>query len=449
MENDLTKGKPLAVIVKFMIPLCIGNIFQQLYNMADSVIVGRFVGQNALAAVGSTGTIMFLVMGFATGLTSGFTVLTSQRYGAGDECGLKISVANATLLSLVVAALVTVVSVSFMHPVLRFMNTPDEIYQDAYSYITIVCGGAVAMIAYNLLSSFLRAVGNSKMPLVSLVFSASVNVALDLILIIFFHMGVAGAALATVISQGLSAILCLIYILRKVPVLVPERRYWRFHPDATGPQLRVGLPMALQFAITASGTMVMQTAINLYGATAVAAITAGGKVQNILTQAHLAMGQSIASYVGQNYGKGDYNRIRKGVNGALIALSIYSVVAAVLTLLLLRPVMSLFFPAGTDLTDMMPYANTYIRLCVVNFIPLGMIFIFRNAMQGCGYGLMPMLGGVVELICRMSMAFASMATMNFLLAAACDPFAWLGAGIFTAFAYTFVMKKVKATLGGN
>lgn len=317
MEQDMTQGKPLAIILKFTLPLLVGNIFQQFYNMADTIIVGRFVGANALAAVGSTGTVMFLIIGFAQGITAGFTILTSQRYGAKDEKAVRASVANGILLSVLVTILITVVGLSTMKPLLLLMNTPEDIFADAYTYSMLICSGVVACIFYNLFSSLLRAIGNSKVPLFFLVFSACLNVVLDLLLILCFHMGVAGAAIATNISQGVSAVLCLIYIYKNVPVLCPERTQWRLSASDTAYQMRMGIPMALQFSITASGAMVMQAAINLFGSVAVAAFTAASKVQNLVTQGMMSMGQTMASYGGQNYGKGDYHRLEKGVRSAL------------------------------------------------------------------------------------------------------------------------------------
>ena len=446
MQSDMTKGDPLSIIIRFTIPLFIGNVFQQLYNMCDTIIVGRFVGQNALAAVGSTGTIMFLILGFCSGLTCGFTVLTSQRFGAGDTNGVKKSVVNSVILSLVLVVIMTAGSLAVMKPLLRMMNTPEEIFADAYSYISVICMGIAASVAYNLLSAFLRAVGNSKMPLVVLVFSAVLNVILDLVLIIVFHMGTMGAALATDLSQGISSVLCLVYILKKVPDLTPERELWKYYPDATSKQLRVGIPMALQFGITASGTMIMQAAINLYGATAVAGFTAASKVQGLITQGNFSIGQTMATYVGQNYGAGAYERIKKGVRCASLSISIYGIIAGILVVVALRPLIALFFAAGTDLNAMMPYARTYIICCALFYIPLGNIFVFRNAMQGCGYGLLPMLGGVAELVCRLVLAVASMISMNFLLASLCDPMAWVGACVFTGLSYRYVIRKVGEVL---
>ena len=299
MEQDMTKGSPFRVLIMFTLPLAIGNIFQQLYNMADTIIVGRYVGADALAAVGSTGTVMFLLNGFAQGITAGFAVLTSQRYGAKKMDGVRQSVSNGILLSLIGAIGFTAASLLFMRPLLHLMNTPENIFAQAYEYISLISLGMVANVFYNLFSSYLRAVGNSRMPLVFLVLSACLNVVLDLILIINFKMGVAGAAWAT----NLSAVLCAVYIYKKVPALVPEKRHWRFHKGDTRYQLATGIPMALQFAITSSGTMVMQSAINLFGSEAVAAYTAAGKIHGLLTQGMVAMGQTMAVYSGQNYGK--------------------------------------------------------------------------------------------------------------------------------------------------
>ena len=380
MEQDMTRGNPLSVIFMFTLPLAVGNIFQQLYNMADTIIVGRFVGADALAAVGSTGTIMFLLNGFAQGITAGFSVLTAQRFGAGKKEGVKESVTNGVLLSIIGAILFTVLSCRIMNPLLHLMNTPDDIFDKAYTYIILISLGMIANVFYNLLSSYLRAVGNSKAPLFFLVFSACLNVGLDLFFIVVLKTGVAGAAWATNLSQGVSAVLCAGYIFLKVPALVPEKKHWRLTRRDTRYQLQMGIPMALQFAITSSGTMIMQSAINLFGSEAVAAYTAACKVHSLLTQGMVAMGQ------------------------------------------------------------------TYITICTLFYIPLSTIFIFRNTMQGCGYGFLPMMGGVVELVARLSVAMIAMRVHSYALSCFCDPAAWLSAGLFTGVSYLFVMKKIRASL---
>lgn len=443
MQTDMTVGKPMKMILDFTIPVFIGNVFQQFYNMADAIIVGKFVGTKGLAAVGSTGTIMFLIIGFLMGLTAGFTVLTSQKFGAGKMDEMRQSVGNAALLSIIISVIMTAVSMVGMHSLLTLMHTPEDIFQDAYTYIMIISAGIIATIFYNLFSSYLRAVGNSKIPLVFLVFSAALNVILDLVLIINFKMGVAGAAWATIISQGVSAILCLVYIYIRMPSLAPNRRHWRLHGQESRNQLAMGIPMALQFAITASGTMVMQSAINLFGSDAVASFTAASKVQNLVTQGMMAMGQTMATYSGQNFGKGDIKRIRQGVKASLEASVVYALAAAVLVCILLKPALGLFFTGNVDMNSMLPWAKTYIYMSVIFYIPLSSIFVFRNTMQGCGYGFLPMMGGVSELVARLVVAMISMAVGSYALACFCDPAAWVTAAVFTGVSYLFVMKDIR------
>ena len=268
------------------------------------MIVGKFVGTGALAAVGSTGTIMFLIYGFVVGMTAGFTVLTAQKFGAGDMHAMRRTVAGASILSLIIGAVLTAVFMILMKPWLTVMNTPEDIFADAYAYIMIISGGILAQMLYNLLASILRALGNSKVPLYFLILSALLNIVLDLVLIIVFHMGAAGAAVATVISQGVSGLLCLVYIIKKVPMLRMTREDW--HPSGAllKTQIRIGIPMALQYSITAIGTMMVQSSLNILGSTLVAAYTAAGKIEQVVTQAYVAMGTTMATYGAPEYGGG-------------------------------------------------------------------------------------------------------------------------------------------------
>ena len=443
MDEKMIKGNPMPILLKFILPIFLGFVFQQFYNMVDTVIVGRFVGPGALAAVGSTGTIMFLIMGIANGMTTGYTVLISQKYGAGDKEGTRKSFVNAILLGLISTAVITVVALLTMHPILRVMNTPSDIYDDAYAYIFTICAGSIALIGYNLFSASLRAIGNSKTPLYFLIFAAVMNIFLDLLFIVVFKMGTFGAALATDISQGLSAILCIIYIYRKVEVLRPKRGDWRLDGKYSALQLNIGVPMALQFGITASGTMVMQSSINIYGSTAVGGFTAAGKVVNIMTSGMPSIGQTMAAYVGQNYGYGDLDRVHRGTRDALIMMSIYSVITAVLSVVLLPHIIGLFFDSGVDLASYLPYAKTYINQCVIFYIPLAMIFIYRNAMQACGYGKTALTLGFMELAARLVTAAVSIKLSSYAIAVAGDAAAWLSTGIFSFVLYLFVMRSLR------
>ncbi len=443
MQHDMTKGKILPLLLAFTLPLFIGNVFQQLYNMADTVIVGRFVGANALAAVGSTGTLMFLIQGFANGITAGFAILTSQKFGAGDENGVKRSFANGNLLALIVTAILTVVSVTAIPTLLRIMNTPEDIFADARTYITIISAGLISTVFYNMLSAFLRAVGNSRAPLIFLVISACLNVLLDLVLIINFHMGVAGAAYATIISQGISAMLSGIYIVKNVRVLVPKRKQWRLYESESRNQLKMGIPMALQFAITASGTMIMQSAINLFGSTAVASFTAASKVQNLVTQGMLSIGQTMAAFSGQNFGVMDTKRIRKGCERAVEIMIVYSLAAALALHLLLPVLIRFFFSGDVDLSVMLSWGRIYTNISMIFYIPLSLIFIFRNAMQGCGYSMLPMIGGVVELVARLIGAVIGIRLHSYPISVACDPAAWLCTGIYVVIAFLWVIRDIE------
>lgn len=443
MQKDMTRGPILPLIFQFLLPLFVGNVFQQLYNMADMIIVGRYVGAGALAAVGSTGTLMFLVLGFALGITAGFGILTSQRFGAKDEAGVRRSVANGTLLALLLSVAMTLLSTAAVPWFLDLLNTPADILEDARTYITIIFQGFFTSVFYNMASVFLRSVGNSRAPLFFLVFSACLNVGLDLLCIIQFGMGVAGAALATVVSQGISVLLCIVYILKKEPVLVPEKKDWGLYAYETREQLRMGVPMALQFSITASGIMIAQSAINLFGSAAAAAYTAASKVSMLLTQGCLSMGQTMATYAGQNFGKGDLERIRQGVKKAFQMMLLYSILAAAVLHFLLPFLMGFFFSGDGEIRELMPWARTYGDIAMWFYLPLSLIFICRNAMQGVGYALAPTLCGVFELVARGLTALVGMRTHSYAISAACDPMAWLVAGLFAWFAWQWVMRDLE------
>ena len=428
-DTDMTKGSPFSIILKFTMTLLLGNVAQQLYNIVDTIIVGRYVDPLALAAVGSTGTIMFLMFGTSNGMVSGFSIVTSQKYGAGDEKGVKASVTNGLYLSLAIAALITVIGLAFMRPLLKLMNTPADIFDYAIIYISTICGGIVCVILYNYCASLMRAVGNSKMPLIFLLFSAATNVGLDLLFIIRFHLGTYGAALATIIAQGLAVIPCIIYIYAKMPVLRPSKEDWKIDPKIIKQQLRLGIPMAIQYSITASGTVIMQSAFNTFDSVAVTAITAASKFQGIITMGMFSVGQTMAAYAGQNYGARNMKRIREGIHAALKIYVVYSVIAAVVAILAVPHVLWLFFDTEVDVSLYIPWAMPYIIESAVCYFFLAMIFIYRHTIQSVGYASIAMILGFVELGARMITSFYSIYVHNYYIAVASDPFAWATAGI--------------------
>ena len=441
-DTDMTTGSPMSIILKFTLTLLAGNIAQQLYNIVDTIIVGRYVNPQALAAVGSTGTIVFLIIGTSNGMVTGFSVVTSQKYGAADHKGVKASVTNGFYLGMIVAAVLTAGSLTVMRPLLALMNTPADIFDYAYAYISTICCGIIFTVMYNLCSSYMRAIGNSKMPLIFLLCSAATNVCLDLLFIIKFGLGTRGAALATVISQALAVIPCIIYIYAKMPVLRPSKKDWKIDSAIIRQQLRLGFPMALQYSITASGTMIMQSAFNTFDSIAVGAITAASRFQGIITQGMFTVGQTMAAYIGQNYGARNMKRIRQGVSSAIKIYIIYSVVAAVIAVIALPHVLWIFFDSDVDVSVYIPWARTYIIECAVCYFFLSMIFIYRNTIQSVGYAGLATILGFVELGARMVTSFYSIHVHNYYIAVASDPFAWIAAGIAGWIITLVILKKI-------
>ena len=440
-QNDMTAGDPMKLILSFTLPIFIGNVFQQFYNMADAVIVGKFVGNQALAAVGSTGTIMFLIFGFVVGMTAGFTVLTAQKFGAGDMVGMRRTVAGAGILSLAVGIFLTISFLLFMKPLLVFMHTPEDIFADAYAYIMIISGGILAQMLYNLLSSILRAIGNSKIPLYFLILSALLNIVLDLVFIIVFRMGAAGAAYATVIAQGISGILCLLYIAKKVPVLHLHREDWEIDKNLAGWQLKIGLPMAFQYSITAIGTIVVQSCLNILGSTAAAGFAAASKIEQVFTQAYVALGTTMATYCAQNMGAGKYTRIRKGFKSATLIGFIYAVVTGVI-IFFVGKYMTIFF-VSENVNQIMEYVDIYLRCVSVSFLPLVIVNLYRNGIQGMGYGLLPMTAGIAELVGRSGASLIASHFGSYMGICLASPAAWVLAGTLLLIMYFEIMKGKK------
>lgn len=427
MTNDMTKGNPVKLILLFSIPLLIGNIFQQFYSMVDTIIVGRFVGVDALAAVGATGSMVFLVNGFATGLTSGFAVLVSQKFGAKDENGLRKAVASAVTLTVISVIVVTLVSLIGAKPLLKLMNTPENIMGDAHTYIKIIYGGVVATVAYNLIASILRALGDSKTPLYFLIVSSVLNVVLDLVFIINFKMGVAGAAYATIISQGVSAILCLVYTYKKFIILRLKKEDFNVKRKYYQKHLKIGIPMALQFSITAIGIMTVQGALNVFGSIVIASYTAASKALQLVMQPAITFGVTMATYCGQNLGAKEYGRIKDGVKECTKISIITSIIAGAV-LIFLGKYFVMMFISNPD-AEILKYAQQVLDISAIFFIPLGLIFIYRNALQGIGDSFVPMMAGVYELVARAIVAFTLPKYLDFMGICLADPVAWLAAAI--------------------
>lgn len=438
MAKNMTVGNPIKLILLFSIPLLIGNVFQQFYSMVDTVIVGRFLGVQALAAVGATGALSFLIVGFILGLTSGFSVITSQRFGADDRDGIKKSVATSVILCIVITALVTLISVIFAKPVLQLMNTPSDIIDDSLSYIIVIFGGLFTAVFYNMIASILRALGDSKTPLYFLIVSSVLNIFLDIIFIVYFSMGVSGAAYATVISQGISGVLCLIYAMKKYSIIKPKKEHWKFDKDLAIQHFKIGLPMAFQFSIIAVGVMVVQTALNGLGSTVVGAFTAASKVEQLVMQPAITFGVTMATYTAQNLGAGRIDRIKDGVKKCLMIAVIVSIVSGIVVVTFGEAFTRLFITDAT--AEVIGYSRQYLNTVSIFFLPLSFLFIFRNAIQGLGDGFIPMLAGIVELLTRVIVAFTLPALIDYAGICLASPLSWITACTLLTVSY---FKKIK------
>lgn len=427
MTKDMTNGNPLKLILTFSIPLLIGNIFQQFYNMADAIIVGRYLGVDALAAVGSTGSMVFLVNGFVIGLTSGFAVLVSQRFGANDIEGVKKAFFSSIILSILMTIIVTFISILSAKPLLTLMNTPENIMSDALTYVVIIYSGNVAIIFYNMFSSVLRSLGDSKTPLFFLIIASILNVILDLVFIINFSFGVAGAAYATIISQFVSALLCSLYILKKLSILKLNKTHMKLDKSYVFTQFKIGIPMALQFSITAIGIMVLQSALNNFGSKIIGAYTAASKVQQLVTQPCATFGVAMATYSGQNLGAGKIDRIKEGVKKCVMLSLCVSIFSGIMVILFGVHFTKLFITSEN--IEALNYAKQYLNIVSLFYIPLGLIFIFRNTLQGIGESFVPMMAGAYEMIARTVVAFYLPTYIGFIGVALADPIAWFAAAI--------------------
>ena len=346
MTKDLTSGSPLKVILLFSLPLVLGNLFQQFYALADTIIVGRFCGVSALASVGATGSVNYLILGFVIGVCNGFAIPIAQLFGARDYKDLRRHVANAAWLCMAASVVLTISTVALTRPMMQLMQTPDDIIDGAVIYIGWIFAGIPFIFLYNMVAAIMRALGDSKTPLYFLILTSALNIGLDLLFIVPFHFGVFGAALATDISQVISGVLSFVYLRRKFDVLKMEKDDLAFSKKASIRLLSIGIPMGLQCSITAIGSVIMQWAVNVLGSTAVAAVTAAGKTQSLLTVPMESVGTAMATYAGQNLGASRMDRVRQGVNSAMLIILVYGVGSALILHFTDVQIMSLFCGIG-------------------------------------------------------------------------------------------------------
>ena len=449
MTKNLTIGSPAKLILSFTLPTLFGMLFQQMYNMVDAVIVGKLLGAQALAAVGATGSISFLVIGFCTGVCGGFAIPVAQQMGAENHSQMRRYAANAAYLSAILAVVMTIATGLLCGRILTAMDTPADIYGDSYRYIFIIFMGIPATYLYNLLSGVIRSLGDSKTPVYFLALSSVLNVILDVVLILHTGLGVAGAAAATVVSQGVSGLACFVYVRLRFPILHLSREESR--PDAAISRdlLVMGLPMGLQYSVTAVGSIVLQSAVNGLGSLYVAAVATGTKLFQLLACPYDAMGTAMAAYCGQNVGAGKLDRLSRGVRDCSL-MGLVCAAAAALAMMLFAPFCAMWFidPREEEAALLVALVSRYIRISTAFFFPLALVNIVRFSIQGMGFSAFAILSGVLEMIARSVVGRCFVPTLGFEAACFASPAAWLCADLFLIPACVFCIHYLRRRQSG-
>ena len=424
-EMDLTVGNPFRSLLKFAIPVILGNLFQLFYTLADSVIVGKTLGANSLAAVGSTRIIIYFVFCFINGFTGGFGICLGQRCGAKDEKGMRKSVAVSTILSIAFTVVLTLLCCLFAHEILYLMQIPADISDEAYDYMFVVLLGTGATVFYNMISNMLRALGDSKTPLYFLVFSSILNIFLDLFFILVFHMGVAGAAWATILSQFLSALLSLLVGLNNFQVLHLRREDFRDLNASIRLHLKTGFPMGFQMSVMCIGQLAMQAVVNSLGTAAVAGYTAASKADQLSVLVNNAMMTAISNYVAQNFGAGKTERIRMGVRACLIQTEAFNLLMCAGILLLRHPIVRMFLSDPTS--EIYHYSDVYLTIVAPFYLLLGLLAVYRTSIQSMQNGRAPFLACMIELVMRLAATVWLSSFIGYTAVCIASPLAWFGA----------------------
>lgn len=440
MTKDMTQGSPLKLILAFAVPLMLGSLFQQFYNLADTIIVGRFVGVEALAAVGSVGGLNYLVLGFVNGIACGFSIPISWTFGAKDYSQMRRYTANTVWLSIVFAVVLTIVTVALTRPILVWTNTPANIIDLADIYVRTIFWGIPFTLLYNVTSALMRALGDSKRPLYFLLMASFLNIGLDLLCIIVFKMGVFGASFATVFSQAVAGFGSLWYIARHYHELRWSKEEGKLSRDHCLKLCNMGIPMGLQCSITAIGSVVLQGAVNGLGSDIVAAQTAGGKAAQFLSVPLESIGTAMTTYSSQNLGAHDLKRVHRGVNTALGIGCVYSIASFIILRFADKLLIGLFLDAGE--VEIMANAQSFIFWNSVFYIPLAVLIIYRYTIQGLGYSGLAMFAGVAEMVARAMVGFLFVPLWGYFAACIANPVAWFFACFFLIPAYFVVRKKL-------
>lgn len=441
MTKNLTSGYPLKLILLFALPLIVGNIFQQFYNMADTLIVGRTIGVTALAAVGCTGSLIWFITGFIGGFTSGLAIITAREFGAENHEQVKVSFAASIILAVAFATVLTICAIPLSHYGLQILHTPADVIGEAHKYLSVIYFGLFATMLFNLMSCVMRALGNSRAPLIFLVVACLINIVLDLVFILIFRMGVAGAALATILAQLFSGLCCVVYVYKYMPELHVTWQHfrmvsWKYLKE----HLLIAFPIGFQNSIIAIGGLILQNGLNSLGSTAIAAYVAAQKLDALATLPAGSLGIAVTTYVAQNYGAQKYNRIRQGIRQCAILSISYSVFVGALMLTFGGQLASLFL--GNESAEVLAYAKTLLSISGLAYWALYLLFVYRSALQGLGHKVIPTVAGIMELIMRASSGLFLIRAFGFRGACFANPLAWFGSFVPLVFTYYYTIKKI-------
>ena len=439
--RDMTQGSALSNILIFAIPLFISNFFQQCYNIGDTMIASHNLGQSALAAIGLTGSITGLVIGFANGINSGYGILLARAFGSKNEEQMKSVVAWTLILNLGISVLITIGTLLFADPLLHLIQTPEDVFSESRTYLTVVMGGMATALFYNMGSGLLRAVGNSKTPLYFLIFSCSLNLLLDLLSVTVFHFGVAGIAGATVMAQLISSILCFLYLYRNFRFLIPSRRHFSYNKNLVSDLVSTGFSMGLMNSIFSIGSVILQGSINTLGTTIIAAHTAARRIVMIGNMPLSSIASANATFVSQNFGAGRIDRIREGIKKSSMISLIWSLLFLVMILTLANPLIRAL--AGTDDPVIMSNAMMNLHINMIFFFPLGILLIIRMTLQGINHKTIPLISSTMELIIKVLASFVFVPLWGYVGASIAEPFSWLVCMLFLLFSYIRILKKEK------
>lgn len=433
MINDMTRGKPLSLVLWFSLPILVGNVFQQMYQLADIFIVGRLLGANALAAVGASAPIYFMFLIIAFSFTGGLTAVTAQRFGAGDYDGVRKSVTHSIRASLVLSLILTGFLICFLNPVMNMLNVPAEIYADSYKFIFILSCAMVLLVGFNLLFGFIRALGDSKTPLYFLVFSSVLNILFNFLLIKFCHMGVIGSAIGTVLAIFVSVMYCLRYIYRYYPILRISRDDWVYNRQFMREHLHIAVPMSVQFSVLSLSIMVIQAVCNSFGADIIVGFTIALRIEQLATQPLLALGLAMATFVAQNFGAGKIKRIRDGVKQTAFLSFLSSLVLSLIVFCFGRKIIGSFLSEPNP--EAVHVGVAYLSVSIMFYFFLGMIFIFKNTLQSIGKPFYPVVSGFVELGIRSFAAIVLAQSLGYEGIYYASPLAWLGGAVVVFIGY--------------